>query len=109
MDVFAVGEVRGGFGVGLRVMGFGVHGRFVGRWGRVGGVGEGDLGGGVFGHVVGSGWLTGRLMLLIGLVDGGGFMEGGGRMGRGRGVVIAEDGRLDGILYCVSWRSVCLS
>ena len=47
-------------------------------------------------------------MLLIGLIDGGGFVEGG-RMGRGCGVVICEGGRLDGILYFVSWRSACSS
>jgi hypothetical protein len=113
VNVFAVGEVRGGFGVGLVVVGFGVHGGFVGGLGRVGGVGKGDFGGGVFGHVVGASWLAWRLVLLVCLVDGGGFVEGGRMVGsgwgRGCGIIIIENGRLNGILYFVSPMSICSS
>lgn len=117
VDVFAVGEVRRGFGVRLLVVvvvvGFGVHGGFVGGLGRVGGVGKGDFGGGVFGHVVGASWLAWRLVLLVCLVDGGGFVEGGRMVGsgwgRGCGIIIIENGRLNGILYFVSPVSICSS
>lgn len=117
VDVFAVGEVGGGFGGGwvVVVVGFGVHGGFVGGLWRVGSVGKGDFAGGIFGHVVGASWLARRLVLLVllvGLVDGGGFVEGRGCVvcgggGRGCGVVITEDGRLDGILCFVSRISMC--
>ncbi len=113
VNVFAVGEVRGGFGVGLVVVGFGEHGGFVGGLGRVGCVSKGDFGGGVFGHVVGASWLAWRLVLLVCLVDGGGFVEGGRMVGsgwgRGCGIIIIENGRLNGILYSVSPKSICSS